>query len=116
MFGLRRKSKPDDAYRRSLEDAMRDRLGLGAGDSVRVYEVACGVPGCPDVVTAMLVMRENLKTEIFRVAKDLPAVTVDDLAEAARGLAQRQDGFVKQAFVGSQDRSDEETVFDPRST
>ena len=84
MFGLSPKPRRDDRHRRALEAGVRARLGLGEDDSVKVYEVACGIPDCPDVVTAVLIMRATLKTEIHRVAKPMLDATVDDLVDATR--------------------------------
>ncbi len=93
MLGLRPKPRRDDPHRRALEAGLRERLALGEDDGVKVYEVACGIPDCPDVVTAVLVVRADLKTEVYRVAKAMLDATVDDLAEAMRAAEASRRGI-----------------------
>ncbi len=81
MFGFRR-SPVEKARVRALEAALHDALALSEDNVVRISEVACGAFGCPDVVTALLIMGRGRKTVIHRVAKPLSTVALEDLLNA----------------------------------
>jgi hypothetical protein len=55
---------------------------LPNGSSVTVNEILCPDPGCPDLETVILVMREGAKTRAYKIAKPMEAVTEQDLASA----------------------------------
>ncbi len=69
--------------RRHFEGLLHSLLGLKEDDIVRVSEVRCGTPNCADVETALLIMRAGQKTQIFKIAKDLPSIATSDLIDAA---------------------------------
>lgn len=63
-----------------LKQDLRDALGLGPCDALTVNEIACADPGCPDLETIVLVMREGQPTRALRIRQPMDAVTKEDTA------------------------------------
>ena len=62
-----------------VRDWTRERFGLGASASVLVAEVACAVPGCPPIETAVAFWTQGDRRHHFQVFKPVADVTEDDL-------------------------------------
>ena len=57
----------------------RERFKLGEALPVVVAEVACGLPGCPPLETAVAFWTEDGKRHQFKIFKPVREVVVDDL-------------------------------------
>jgi nitrate reductase delta subunit len=57
----------------------RQRFQLGEAASIMVAEVACAVPGCPPIETAVAFWTEGDRRHHFKVFKPVTQVTEDDL-------------------------------------
>ncbi len=87
IFGLLyRKPAPAASTDNPLKDALKARvregLSLGEEDIVKVAEISCGVPDCPDVETVVLVLRKGRRTQALKIASPLVLVTESDIDEA----------------------------------
>ncbi|GJD90366.1 hypothetical protein [Methylobacterium hispanicum] len=74
-----------------LKQDLRDALGLGPCDALTVNEIACADPGCPDLETIVLVMREGEPTRGLRIRRTLEAVTPEDRAALVAEERQRRE-------------------------
>ena len=63
------------------EQWTRERFGLARDAQVHVWEIACVVPGCPPVETAVLFWIAEQRYQ-FKVFKPLEKVVRDDLPPA----------------------------------
>ncbi len=63
-----------------LKQDLRTALALGPCDALTVNEIACADPGCPDLETIVLVMREGQPTRALRIRQVMEAVTAEDRA------------------------------------
>ena len=94
LFGGHRRARIDESrrLRSDLAEAVRRRLDLGDDAVVRVAEVRCGDPGCPDVETIVLLMRPGRPSEALKIPRSMAALTSSDLDElAAEFLARCSD-------------------------
>jgi hypothetical protein len=57
----------------------RARFKLGAGAAVLVSEIACAVPGCPPLETAVAYWTQDDTRHQFRLFKPLSEVVYDDI-------------------------------------
>jgi nitrate reductase delta subunit len=57
----------------------RERFGLGENASIMVAELACTVPGCPPIETAIAFWTEGDRRHHFKVFKPVVEVVEDDL-------------------------------------
>jgi nitrate reductase delta subunit len=81
MLGSARKSPARLEAVERVEAWTRERFALAREAQVHVWEVACAVPGCPPVETAVLfsIGEERYR---FKVFKPLEDVVRDDLPPA----------------------------------
>ncbi|ACA16580.1 conserved hypothetical protein [Methylobacterium sp. 4-46] len=64
----------------ALKALLAPGLGLGPRDALSVTELACADPGCPDVETIVLVMREGEPSRALRIPRPLAEVEEADIA------------------------------------
>ena len=81
MLGTARKSPARVEAIVRIEAWTRERFGLSHGAQVHVWEIACAVPGCPPVETAVLFRIAEQRYQ-FKVFKPLEEVLADDLPPA----------------------------------
>jgi len=81
MLGSQRKSPERLRAVDRVEQWTRERFRLPADSGVHVWELACAVPGCPPVETAVVFWVEEQRYQ-FKVFKPLEAVRADDLPPA----------------------------------
>jgi hypothetical protein len=81
-----------DAIER-VEAWTRERFGLPREAAIHVWELACAVPGCPPVETAVLFWIADQRYQ-FKLFKPLEGVVLDDLPPAwFRGALAVAEGF-----------------------
>lgn len=61
-----------------LVQATRERFGLGDDDAVLAVEVACSLPGCPPLETAIAFWACGVRHQ-FKLFKPMRDVVADDL-------------------------------------
>jgi len=93
MLGTAGKSRGRlDAVER-VEAWTRERFALARDAQVHVWEIACAVPGCPPVETAVLFWIGEQRFQ-FKVFKPLERVVGDDLPPAwFKGALASAEGF-----------------------
>ena len=69
--------------REHLARSLHEKLALDCDDVVKISEIACSDPGCNDIETVVLIMRDDRKTRLFRVSKPLADLTEQDLDDVA---------------------------------
>lgn len=79
-----RSSKNADT-RKELTWRARNAFSLGDNDVIVINELACSDPGCPDVETVILIMRECSPTRALKISKPMSDVSDEDLVEVAQG-------------------------------
>jgi hypothetical protein len=81
MLGPARKTPGRIEAIARIEAWTRERFGLPRGAAVHVWEIACAVPGCPPVETAVLfgIAEQRYQLKVF---KPLMEVLADDLPPA----------------------------------
>ncbi len=70
------------ALQKSLGADMHAILGLAEDDVVRVDEITCGAPGCADVETVFLILRQGARTEALKIGVPMTELTERDLCQA----------------------------------
>jgi hypothetical protein len=60
----------------------RERFKLAGSDAILVFEVSCGLPGCPPLETVIAFWTENDQRHCFKVFKPVAEVIPDDLPPA----------------------------------
>lgn len=68
-------------------DALRDRLGLEDDAVIRVTEVACSDPDCPDAETIAILLRPGRRSEAAKVPRSMRSLDGADLDDLAAQLA-----------------------------
>ena len=92
MLGAARKSPGRLEAVDRVERWTRERFGLARDAQVHVWEIACAVPGCPPVETAVLFSIAERRYQ-FKVFKPLEKVLAEDLPPAwFRGALAVADG------------------------
>jgi hypothetical protein len=81
MLGPARKSPARLQAVERLQEWTRERFGLPGEAAIHVWELACAVPGCPPVETAVLFWIAEQRYQ-FKVFKPLEEVVSDDLPPA----------------------------------
>ena len=81
MLGFSKKDPGHGAAVDRVRDWTRTRFTLSDDETIMVSEVACGVPGCPPVVTH-LVFWTAAGRHHFKIFKPLADVIEDDLPPA----------------------------------
>ncbi|MGY2048077.1 hypothetical protein [Methylobacterium sp. JK268] len=64
----------------ALKARLAPSLALGPDDALSVSELACADPGCPEVETVVLVMREGERSRAVRVPRPLAEIDEADIA------------------------------------
>jgi hypothetical protein len=83
MFGPMRNRDPGRlAHADRVKSWTRTRFGLGADAAISVAELACALPGCPPVETAVMFWTADGRHYHFKVFKRLEEVVEDDLPPA----------------------------------
>ena len=77
MLAFNKKSPEHSAALDRLRDWVRERFALDDG-AILVAEVACAVPGCPPIETAIAFWSEERRHH-FKVFKPVAEVVADDL-------------------------------------
>jgi nitrate reductase delta subunit len=93
MLGSATKSPARLEALERVEAWTRERFGLGGNARVHVWELACAVPGCPPVETAVLfaIGEERYRFKVFKpleqvLAEDLPPAWFRGALAMAEGL------------------------------
>jgi nitrate reductase delta subunit len=81
MLGPARKSPDRLLAVDRVEEWTRERFALPGDVAVHVWEIACAVPGCPPVETAVLFWIAEQRYQ-FKVFKPMETVVCDDLPPA----------------------------------
>jgi nitrate reductase delta subunit len=81
MLGAAKKSPERLEALARIEEWTRARFALSGDAQVHVWEIACAVPGCPPVETAVLFWISGQRYQ-FKVFKPLAEVACDDLPPA----------------------------------
>lgn len=87
----RARSSEKAALAAGLKVDLRTALALGEADSVHLNEIACPDPGCPDLETVILVMRDTEPTRAFRIRRTLDAILPTDLSLIAQDERRRRE-------------------------
>ena len=74
-----KKSPAHSAALERVRDWTRERFRLGEAASILVTELACAVPGCPPLETAIAFWTEGDRRHHFKVFKPVVDVTEEDL-------------------------------------
>jgi hypothetical protein len=93
MLGAAKKSPERLEAVERVEAWTRERFGLARGARVHVWEIACAVPGCPPVETAVLfsIVEQRYRFKVFKplehvLAEDLPPAWFRGALAVAEGL------------------------------
>ncbi|MER2268454.1 hypothetical protein [Methylobacterium oxalidis] len=73
-----------------LKAEIATALALGPADALTVNAIACPDPGCPDIETVVLIMRDREPTRAFRIRRPLEAIETADIAAVAEEESQRR--------------------------
>jgi nitrate reductase delta subunit len=93
MLGPARKTPERLEALDRVEAWTRERFGLAHGSRVHVWEIACAVPGCPPLETAVVFWIGEQRYQL-KVFKPLEEVARDDLPPAwFRNALAVADGF-----------------------
>ena len=93
MLGTARKSPERLAAVERVEAWTRERFALSRDAQVHVWEIACTVPGCPPVETAVVFWIADQHYQ-FRVFRPVERVVADDLPpEWFKGALAAAEGF-----------------------
>ena len=93
MLGAARKTPERLHALDKVEQWTRERFVLARGAQVHVWELACGVPGCPPLETVAVFWIGDQRYQ-FRVFKPLEEVVRDDLPPAwFKGALAVRDGI-----------------------
>jgi len=93
MLGAARKTPERLHALDKVEQWTRERFALARGAQVHVWELACGVPGCPPLETVAVFWIGDQRYQ-FRVFKPLEEVVRDDLPPAwFKGALAVRDGI-----------------------
>lgn len=84
----RNRARSDEikAVQARLGAELRLRLDLGEDEVVRVGEVGCAAPDCPDVETVFLLLGLGRRTQVAKLPVPMAAVGAADLDDVAARL------------------------------
>jgi len=83
LFGSARRNDPARlAHADRVKAWTRERFGLAPGAVISVAELACALPGCPPIETAVMFWTTDGVHYHFKVFKPLADVVAEDLPPA----------------------------------
>ncbi len=94
LYDRRQRLIEAQRHQSRLGDDARCLLALGEDDILKVGEIICGLPGCADVDTVFLVMRQGRRTEAMKITRRMADITRADLEAAVAAFAERTGGGI----------------------